>query len=78
MNPSDTTATIHRGKVLADCFTLDGSFYILPVDCHAKHVGMNVNLCNNVEKVKGQPNEFVEENKTFDDFNTFLLYFDFA
>lgn len=41
-------------------------------------MGMNVNLCNNVEKVKGQPNEFVEENNSFDDFNTFLLYFDFA
>lgn len=78
LNPSDTSVTIHRGKVLADFVTLDGSFNILHVDCHEKYVGMNVNLCNNVEKVKSQPNEFVEEKKTCDDFNTFIPYFDFA
>lgn len=59
LNPSDTSVTIHRGKVLADFVTLDGSFNILPVDCHEKNVGMNVNLCNNFKKVKSQPNEFV-------------------
>lgn len=45
---------------VADFVILDGSFNILPVDCHEKHVGINVNLCYNVEEVKGQPNEFVE------------------
>lgn len=76
--PSDTSVTIHRGEVLADFVTLDGCFNILPVDFHEKIVGMNVNLYNNVKKVKGRSNEFVEENSTCDDFNTFISYFDFA
>lgn len=76
--PSDTSVTIQRGEVLADFVTLDGCFNILPVDFHEKIVGMNVNLYNNVKKVKGRSNEFVEENSTCDDFNTFISYFDFA
>lgn len=74
------SVTKHRGKGRADFVTLDWSFNILPVNCHEKNVGtcMNVNLCNNVEKVKGQPNEFFEENKTCNDFRTFKSYFDFA
>lgn len=54
------------------------TFYLLIVMRKMWVECMNVNLCNNVEKVKGQPNEFFEENKTCNYFRTFKSYFDFA
>lgn len=68
----DIFVIIYRGEVFVDFVILDGCFNILFVDFYEKIVGMNVNFYNNVKKVKGWLNEFVEENSICDDFNMFI------